>query len=58
MARLHFVLILAFSVSALGQNNVQNNADAIVQRSVEANKHDWEAASETLAEAKLKPMKP
>jgi len=38
-------LILALCTSAVcGSATGQNNADAIIQRSVEANKRDWEAA--------------
>ncbi|MGA8273375.1 MAG: hypothetical protein WB919_17565, partial [Candidatus Sulfotelmatobacter sp.] len=57
MPRLLVAVILTLSASAFGQNNaegavqndeqhntVRKNADAIVQRSVEANKRDWEAA--------------
>ena len=44
MLNSRLTLILAFCVSAVCGATGQNNADTIIQRSVEANKRDWEAA--------------
>lgn len=44
MLNSRLTLVLVFCVSAVCGSVGQNNADAIIQRSVEANKRDWEAA--------------